>query len=279
MDRDCSDVAPDRVLLTRYRLAERIGIGACAAVFRAEDLRLSRPVAVKVFSAGPTSWESELAILARLQHPFLVTILDCGVWAEELSAPRPFMVMEYVAGSDLRAMIAKHSTGMPLAKVARLGWVLAQALETVHANSVVHRDVKPANILIDTSGLPKLCDFGVSRLHDSAEATIPGITIGTASYLSPEQALGEPVHASADIYSLGLVLLECLTGVKAFPGSALEASIARLLRDPVIPEWLGSEWSQLVTAMTDRVAADRPTATECTEALFELQLRQAAHAA
>lgn len=285
MDRNFGDPARERFLLDRYRLAERIGIGACAAVFRAEDLRLKRDVAVKIFSPGPTSWESELAILARLQHPFLVGILDCGSWDDEFEGSRPFLVMEFIDGCDLRTLLAQHPVGLAPAKTARLGWALAQGLEAVHLGGVVHRDVKPANILMGNSGpmnnqaLPKLCDFGVSRLHDGAEATIPGVTIGTASYLSPEQALGEAVHASADIYSLGLVLLECLTGVKVFPGSALEASIARLLHDPSIPEWIDADWRQLLTAMTARDATARPTASESGEALFELQLRQAAHAA
>lgn len=279
MDRNFADPARDRLLLDRYRLAERIGIGACAAVFRAEDLRLKRNVAVKIFSPGPTSWESELAILCRLQHPFLVGILDSGSWDDEFEGTRPFLVMEFIDGCDLRTLLARHPGGFTPAKTARLGWALAQGLDAVHSDGVVHRDVKPANILMGGSGLPKLCDFGVSRLHDGAEATIPGVTIGTASYLSPEQALGEPVHASADIYSLGLVLLECLTGAKVFPGSALEASIARLLHDPSIPEWIDTDWRQLLTAMTARGAAQRPTAAECGEALFELQLRQPAHAA
>lgn len=279
MDRSFADPARERLLLDRYRLADRIGIGACAAVFRAEDLRLKRDVAVKIFSPGPTSWESELAILARLQHPFLVGILDCGSFDDEFEGPRPFLVMEFIDGSDLRTSLGKYPTGFTPARTARIGWALAQALEAVHLGGVVHRDVKPANILMGGSGLPKLCDFGVSRLHDGAEATSPGMTIGTASYLSPEQALGEAVHASADIYSLGLVLLECLTGVKAFPGSALEASIARLLRDPEIPAWLDPDWSHLLTAMTARESKLRPTASECAEALFELQLRQPAHAA
>lgn len=279
MDHNFADPVRERFLLDRYRLAERIGIGAGAAVFRAEDLRLKRDVAVKVFSPGPTSWESELAILSRLQHPFLVGILDCGSWHDEFEGTRPFLVMEFIDGCDLRTMLAQYPEGFAPARAARLGWALAQGLGAVHLGGVVHRDVKPANILMGSSGLPKLCDFGVSRLHDGAEATIPGVTIGTASYLSPEQALGEPVHASADIYSLGLVLLECLTGVKAFPGSALEASIARLLHDPMIPEYFDDDWRQLLTVMTARNAAHRPTAAECSEALFELQLRQPAHAA
>ncbi|NYE94718.1 serine/threonine protein kinase [Psychromicrobium silvestre] len=273
----------DRVLCERYRLIRRIGVGAAAAVFRAEDLKLSRQVAVKIFSADVTDvqrQEQELRALAKLQHPFLISLFDCGVCDSDLDGPRAFMVMELIEGSDLRELLVapEASGGLAAPRVAKLGWALAQALLAVHSAGVVHRDVKPANILLGRSELPILCDFGIARLHDSAEATSPGLTIGTASYLSPEQALGEPVHSSADIYSLGLVLLECLSGDKAFPGSALESSIARLLHDPAIPQELEGYWPELLTAMTARNPSERPQAAECAEALFELQIRQAAHA-
>ncbi|WP_285725241.1 serine/threonine-protein kinase [Psychromicrobium xiongbiense] len=263
----------------RYRLGDRLGAGACASVYRAEDLTLGRSVAVKIFGTGQNSYLSELSILARLQHPFLVTLLDGGHWDFGLDGVRAFLVMEYLPRGDLRGLIHQAPTGMSATRVARLGWALSQGLAAVHAAEVVHRDVKPANILIGADGLPQLCDFGISRAHDAAEATVPGQTIGTASYLSPEQALGEAVHASADIYSLGLVLLECLTGARSFPGSALEASLARLFHDPAIPESVEPAWKQLVRAMTARNPADRPGATECIGLLSELQLRQPAHVA
>ncbi|AJT42941.1 serine/threonine protein kinase [Psychromicrobium lacuslunae] len=274
--------AMEQVLCGRYRLSERIGIGACAAVFSARDLQLNRHVAVKIFAADSADvrrQEQEIRALTKVQHPFLISLFDCGIYETELDAPRAFMVMELIDGRDLRSLLseAPGSVGLRPAKTARFGWALAEALAAVHAAGVVHRDVKPANILIGSSQLPILCDFGVARLNDSAEATSPGQTIGTASYLSPEQALGEAVHPSADIYSLGLVLLECLSGEKAFPGTALEASLARLLRDPVIPDQLEPGWQRLLTAMTQREPLLRPSATDCAEALFELQLPVPAH--
>ncbi|WP_394938553.1 serine/threonine-protein kinase [Psychromicrobium sp. YIM B11713] len=271
-----------QVLCGRYRLSERIGAGACAAVFSAYDLKLGREVAVKIFSADSADvrrQEQEIRALSKVQHPFLISLFDCGIYETALDAPRAYMVMELIHGQDLRVLLAESSVigGLRPAKVARFGWALAEALAAVHSAGVIHRDVKPANILIGRSELPVLCDFGVARLHDSAQATSPGQTIGTASYLSPEQALGEAVHPSADIYSLGLVLLECLTGQKAFPGTALEASLARLLRDPVIPESLEGSWQPLLTAMTERNPLNRPDAAECGQVLFELQLQVPAH--
>lgn len=272
----------EQVLCGRYRLNERIGSGACAAVFSAHDLHLNREVAVKIFppsSIDARHQEQEIRALTKVQHPFLISLFDCGSYQTDLDAPRAFMVMELINGQDLRSQLTETAGlgGLKPNKTARLGWALAEALTAVHAAGVVHRDVKPANILIGPSQLPILCDFGVARLHDSAEATVPGQTIGTASYLSPEQALGEAVHPSADIYSLGLVLLECLTGEKAFPGTALEASLARLLRDPVIPDYLDLAWQKLLSAMTQRAPQLRPSAAECNEALFELQLPVPAH--
>jgi hypothetical protein len=141
---------------------------------------------------------------------------------------------------------------------------------------VVHRDVKPGNILVpdrtgeETGPRAKLADFGIARLVDGTRITSTGSVLGTASYLSPEQAAGEPITPASDIYSFGLVLLECLTGQRAFEGSGIEAAAARLIRDPHIPEHLGETWCALLTEMTKRVAASRPDARDIAQRLRDI---------
>ena len=141
---------------------------------------------------------------------------------------------------------------------------------------MIHRDVKPANILLDSAvadSVPfasKLTDFGIARVVDSTHYTEAGFTIGTANYLSPEQALSAEVGTPTDVYSLGLVLLECLTGELAYPGSGIEAALARLNRQPEIPADLGPGWQRLLTAATERDPANRPTAAELSAELRAL---------
>jgi hypothetical protein len=144
---------------------------------------------------------------------------------------------------------------------------------------VVHRDVKPGNILLphdhSTPGAPlaKLADFGIARLLDDARMTATGTVIGTATYLSPEQAEGATVGTASDVYSLGLVLLESLTGQRAFPGTAIESVLARLARDPEIPHSLAGPWRNVLTAMTQRVPADRPDASSVAATLRDASFR------
>jgi len=263
------------VLGGRYRLLERIGRGGMADVFAAEDVLLTRRVAVKIFRFDLSTEDesrrvhAEMQTLAALHHPGLVTVFDAGTvheagTAEELA--EPYLVMELVDGPNLGQRL---SSG-PLSQVesAQLGTELAATLAYVHARNVIHRDVKPANILLDSAiadGAPfaaKLTDFGIARVVDSTHYTEAGFTIGTANYLSPEQALSAEVGTPTDVYSLGLVLLECLTGELAYPGSGIEAALARLNRQPVIPAGLGPGWQRLLAAATDREPANRPTAAE-----------------
>ncbi|WP_312178503.1 serine/threonine-protein kinase [Arthrobacter sp.] len=263
----------------RYRTAELIGAGGAASVHRATDENLGREVAVKLFR--PTVQEdddyrrqhTETLLLATLNHPGLVTLLDAGLHHDDDGHVLNYLVMELVDGPDLRRTL--KSGPLPAVSVASLGADLADALAYVHTMGVIHRDVKPANILLypqehDSRLYPKLTDFGIARLVEATVATAHGATIGTANYLSPEQAQGGTVQPSTDIYSLGLVLLESLTGEKAFPGPIVEAAVARLLRDPEIPSSLGEDWVELLRAMTARLPDVRPTAQEAAAALRQL---------
>jgi serine/threonine protein kinase len=270
----------DVLLGNRYRTTELIGTGGAASVYRAVDQNLGREVAVKLFRPNVSDddesrrQQTETLLLATLNHPGLVTLLDAGMMQDEDGRSSTFLVMELVDGPDLRRTL--KSGPLSPAATASLGADLADALNYVHSNGVIHRDVKPANILLyplaenDTRLYPKLTDFGIARMTEATIATAHGATIGTANYLSPEQALGGAVDPRTDIYSLGLVLLECLTGEKAFPGPIVESAVARLVRDPEIPGDLGSEWVELLRSMTARTVDARPDAHDAAAALRSL---------
>ncbi|MFD7301033.1 protein kinase [Streptomyces pharetrae] len=253
------------VLGGRYRLDEVIGSGGAGDVHRGFDLRLKRPVAVKVFRVGTgvdmeERFHNEAVILARLRHPGLVTVYDAG-----RHNGRAYLVMELIEGPTLKARI---SAG-PLAPggTAALGADLAGALAHAHEAGIVHRDVKPSNIILDATGRPHLTDFGISRLLDATTHTATGTLVGTAAYLSPEQVLGQPVGPSVDVYALGLVLLECITSRLEYDGAPLEAAIARLHRRPHLPDSLPEELAALLRDMTSLEARDRPAAVDCARAL------------
>jgi serine/threonine protein kinase len=171
-----------------------------------------------------------------------------------------YLVMEFVDGPSL----AQRLTGAPLSpdEVNGIGVGIAGALQVLHARDLVHRDVKPGNILLTSTGVAKLSDFGIAKMLHAERVTNSVEVVGTAPYLSPEQARGGDVGPASDIYALGLVLLECLTGHREFPGPAVEAAVARLLRDPAVPDALPTPWPALLRSMTGRQPGDRPTAQD-----------------
>ncbi len=248
-----------------------------AAVHRADDVVLGRQIAVKLFDAsasgidGAQRRESEIALLASVTHANLVTLFDAGT---DAATGRDYIAMELVDGVDLAAELRDG----PLAAedAARLLADLGEALHVIHGRGIVHRDIKPANVLLDPTALPprrwraKLADFGIARLADSARVTNTGALVGTAAFLSPEQVRGEVPGPSSDVYALGLVALEALTGVRAYPGDALESAAARLKADPVVPDELGAEWVALLRAMTARDPGARPTAADVARAGSDL---------
>ena len=286
MDETASLAAPADVLSTgtlgrRYVLGGLLGHGGMADVYRAHDALLDRAVAVKLFRHDTNIGDehvrrqSEMQLLASLHHPGLVVIFDAGTDESDPAVPRSYLVMELVDGATLGKLTAGGA--MQPRDVATIGSQLAEALAYVHARGIVHRDIKPANILLTAPGrsdsgqvTAKLTDFGVARLLDGTRLTMHGMTVGTANYLSPEQATGQDVSPASDIYSFGLVLLECLTGRLAYPGYGIEAAVARLHRSPSIPEDLDPRWSQLLAKMTSTTPADRPTAIQVSSTLREL---------
>ncbi len=264
----------------RYRLLEEIGRGSMGTVHRARDEFLGRDVAVKFLEPPVVDAddlrrdEDEVKLLARLNHHGLVTLFDAGSDVSDAQRPRLYLVMELIDGSDLRDRLTQGPMGS--VDVAQIGDDLATALAYVHEHGVIHRDVKPANIMMFDYGhqparvRAKLTDFGIAVLMEAPVVSDNGTFIGTAAYVSPEQAMGEPLGPASDIYSLGLVLLECLTGEKSFPGDPLTSAVSRLLRGPDIPAHLDPQWLALLTAMTATDPAERPTAREAAAALGEI---------
>lgn len=245
----------------RYELGAVIGRGGMADVHRATDVRLRRAVAVKLFRAETQRSSSEARLLAALSHPGLVTVYDAAPEHD-----RPYLVMQLVEGPTLRRRLDLDGALAP-GEAARLGARLADALAYVHAHGIIHRDMKPANVLLDRDGTCFLTDFGIARALGSARQTSTGHCVGTAAYLAPEQLRGEPVGPPADVYALGLVLLECLTGSTEYDGSDVEAAVARLSRPPRLPAWLPPAWTATLAAMTAGDPSQRPPAADCAQRL------------
>jgi tRNA A-37 threonylcarbamoyl transferase component Bud32 len=268
------------VLAGRYRLEACVGRGGMADVYRAQDELLHRTVAIKLFRVDAAQdterrrIDAEMRTLAGLRHRGLVTLFDASATGDESSGQAPYLVMECIDGETLRSRIAAGA--LPPAEVAAIGAELASSLRYVHSNGVVHRDIKPANILLDApddgSSTPsaKLTDFGIARLAESAHLTDLGSTVGTASYVSPEQARGKAIGPASDVYSLGLVLIECLTGHIVYPGTGVEAAVARLNHPAPVPEQFGPEWFQLLSQMTEPDPDARPSPDHVVAALTAL---------
>lgn len=249
------------VLASRYRLDALIASGGMGTVWRAVDLVLDRPVALKLLRAELAQhpdtiarFRAEARHAAGLSHPSIAQVYDFG----EAGADRPaFLVMELVDGPPLTDLIA---TGpLPPDHVMDIVAQVASGLAIAHASGVVHRDIKPGNLLIDSSGIVKITDFGVAYAAGSAPLTRTGTLIGTPAYLAPERVAGQAAGPASDLYSLGMVGYECLAGAAPFTGTAMEIALAhRMQWLPPLPESVPAPVACLITDLTAKDPGGRP---------------------
>jgi len=242
------------VLNDRYQLVRLLGRGGMSDVYEALDERSGVAVALKIVRSGDPEFTRRLAqearALERFVHPGLITLLDTGFVADQT-----YLVMEMVDGPNL-AETLRRAPLVPSAS-AELGARLASALAYVHERGVVHRDVKPSNILLGPDGQAWLGDFGIARLHDASTLTATGTTMGTVSYMAPEQLEDHDVGPAADIWSLGMVLLECLTGRRVYQGTPSEVMARRLAGPVPLPSDLPVAWKLLLSGMLDHRSDQR----------------------
>lgn len=257
--------SPPVVLAQRYRLDRRLAQGGMAEVWVATDLSLTRQVAVKLLkpslAADPVVAERfrrEAIAVAQLNHPNIVSVYDA---IEDVSGDRrrQAVVMELVSGKSLRQLLDEQRRLSPMLTI-HIGTGVAAALDCAHRAHLVHRDVKPGNILVTPDGKVLLTDFGIAKgIDDGDDLTSPNIMMGTAKYLSPEQVRGSRLDGRADIYSLGLVLYECLAGRVPFLGETdADTALARLNRDPTDLARLRSTLPEGLAAAIHRMLARRP---------------------
>jgi serine/threonine-protein kinase len=218
----------------RYRLDARIGSGGMSTVYRAFDETLERQVAVKLMNRDVSGdshqlerFRREARAVAQLSHPHIVGVIDAGE-----DDGRPYIVFEYVDGETLKDRIQRLGA-LPTPEAVAYAIEIARALGAAHAHHIVHRDVKPQNVLIDSEGSAKVTDFGIARTLDEDGLTADGRVLGTTDYVSPEQALGHHVNGQSDLYSLGIVLYEMLTGEVPFKGDSQVAVAMKHVREEV----------------------------------------------
>ena len=222
------------IIAGRYEVERPLGHGAMAVVDLARDLELGRPVALKRLAENLARDDEvrprfirEARLAARLSHPNVVRVYDVGE-----ADGRPFIAMEHVDGESLAELLARRGR-LPAGEAAALGAQAARALAAAHDAGLVHRDVKPHNLLLDRDGTLKLGDFGIAFGLEGTKLTVAGTVLGTAAYLAPEQARGERVTSAADVYALGVVLVELLPGQpgRSAPGGPLAGVLTRCLAD------------------------------------------------
>jgi serine/threonine-protein kinase len=247
------------LLSDRYRLDAQIGHGGMSTVYRAFDTVLERPVAIKLMHREIASdsdqlerFRREARAVAQLNHPHVVTVIDAGETDEDPSWPTPYIVLEYVEGETLKERIRRHGR-LPIVEAIAYAVEIARALGAAHERGIVHRDVKPQNVLVDAEGTAKVTDFGIARTLEEEGLTADGRVLGTTDYVSPEQALGHAVTGQSDVYSLGIVLFEMLTGDVPFKGENQISVAMKHVRDE-LPDvrMLRPEVSAALAAALDR---------------------------
>ncbi|HEY1323668.1 MAG TPA: serine/threonine-protein kinase [Streptosporangiaceae bacterium] len=252
---------PSRLLGDRYRLDERIGAGGMGVVWRATDLMLARGVAVKLLRPeytqdedGRARFRAEARHAGSLSHPAIAQVYD---YSEEDPGGQPYLVMELVNGPSLAWLLKEGPLDCALAM--RIIGQAARGLQAAHATGLVHRDVKPGNLLVSPGWQVKITDFGIARLAGEATVTRTGAMICTPAYLAPERAAGAPATPAADLYSLGIVAYECLTGQVPFTGEPIVIALAHQERSlPPLPPSVPAPVAALVRALTAKTPEARP---------------------
>ncbi|MDA1368968.1 serine/threonine-protein kinase [Glycomyces algeriensis] len=271
---------PGVLLGSRYLLQQRIGAGGMGEVWRAEDTMLRRIVALKVLHAALSDDErfgqrfvEEARTVAALHAPGVVEVFDIRAERDEHGEAITYLVMQYLEGPSLHAVIERHAP-MPAHRALPLLAQIADALEAAHRVGIVHRDVKPANIIIDAKGAPTVLDFGIALRRDSAALTATGTVLGTVGYASPEQLRGEALTGASDLYSLGVIAYECLSGARPFDRNSPAAVITGHLHEapPPLPAGVPSAVAELIDWTMAKDPEDRPASA----AMFAQECRVAA---
>ncbi len=267
MSETLADPMIGRLVDGRYEVRDRVAAGGMATVYRAFDTRLEREVALKVMhrhlaeSTGTTNFAArfrrEAKAAARLTHPGMVRVYDQGVDAQV-----PYLTMEFVSGMTLRDAINEQAT-LPVGEALDLSLRVLEALASAHRDGLVHRDIKPENVLIDTDGNVKVTDFGLARAASDATAAITGTILGTVAYVAPEILASGDADTRADVYAVGVMLFEMITGRQPFTGkTAIEVASQHVHRDVPAPSqyvpWLPPEVDDIVMQFTSRDPAVRP---------------------
>ncbi|HEX6509395.1 MAG TPA: protein kinase [Chloroflexota bacterium] len=258
-----------QVLGNRYELRRRIGVGGMAVVYLAHDLRLDRDVAIKVLDVATTAdptfverFRREARAAAAINHPNVIAVYDWGEAGSDAPATAHlyYLVMEYIPGPNLKEVIRERGP-LPEDEALSIAAQVASALEAAHARSLVHRDIKSQNVLIGPDGRVKVADFGIAYLEGLTHLTRTNAVSGTAHYISPEQAQGKRVDARTDLYSLGVVLYEMVTGRVPFEGDSLvDVALHHVQETPIPPRRLRPDISPATETVTLRALAKDPSA-------------------
>jgi eukaryotic-like serine/threonine-protein kinase len=264
------------VIAGRYELEELCGAGGMSSVYRAHDRLLERKVAIKILherhgedAEFVERFRREARAVAQLSHPNIVTVIDRGSEGD-----RQFIVFEYVDGENLKELVRRKGV-LPIADVVGIGIEIARALAFAHERGLVHRDVKPQNVLLNGDGQAKVTDFGIARSLDVEKGvTQTGTVLGTSTYIAPEQASGEKVDERSDVYSLGVVLFELLTGEVPFSGESFVAVAMKHVSEPPPPvlERRPDTPARLAFAVDRALAKDPADRPEMDELVEELSL-------